>query len=312
MKWNEDLPSVGVWQPKGSKDDTLRNALMMTCQVAQRRIVARAEAEAAFNIENFDSGLGVEDILREELANLLPQRYSVSAGIVNDGCGKTTGECDVLVRDHIWSPVIKPGATAKSRRFHFPIEGIYAGIEIKQTLGFRQLDDAMKKMVTLSRLKRPHNPYGHITENQHLKWLDKPGKILNPLHTSVFTTRLKNGVSFEEIVGRFGAINELLDRNSMVSMLCVLDQGTAWYSVESGEPLNADFMRDRDQPLILQVNTREPENAFYRAFQFLMGHLTRSVLGLTNVFGTYGSSPPNRTVKSFPNAVFNKGSSESN
>ena len=305
MKWNEDLPDVGVWQPKGSKEGTLRNALMMTCQVAQRRIVARAESEAAFNIENFDSGLGVEDILREELANLLPQRYSVSTGVVNDGCGKTAGECDLLVRDHMWSPVIKPGATAVSRRFHFPIEGIYAAVEIKQTLGFGQLDDAMKKMVTLARLKRPDNPYGHITENQHLEWLDKQGKILNPLHTTVFATRLENGIVFEEIVERFGAINELLDRNSMVSMLCVLDQGTAWYSVESGKPLNADFMRDRDQPLILQVNAREPENAFYRAFQLLTGHLTRSVLGLTHIFDTYGSPPPNRAVKAFPNAAFN-------
>ena len=64
MKWNEKLPDVSQWQPKGSKEDTLRNALMMTCQVAQRRIVARAEAEIAFNVKNFDSGLGVEDIVR--------------------------------------------------------------------------------------------------------------------------------------------------------------------------------------------------------------------------------------------------------
>ena len=306
MKWDEDLPNVGVWLPKEGRKATLRNALMMTCQVAQRRIVARAEAETAFNIENFDSGLAVEDILREEMANLLPHRYSISAGVVNDSFGKTAGECDLVVRDHTWSPVIKPGVSTSSRRFYFPIEGVYAAIEIKQTLGFRQLDEAMKKMVTLARLTRPHNPYGHITENQHLEWLDKPGHILNPLHCSVFGTSLEHGICFEEIVSRFGAINELLERNSMVTLLCVLDQGTAWYSIESGHPFNADFMRDRDQPLILQINTKEPENAFYRLFQLLIHHLNRSVLGLTHGFGTYGSPPPDRAVKYYPNAAFNR------
>ena len=306
MKWDEDLPNVGAWQPTASKADTLRSALMMTCQVAQRRIVARAGAEIAFNIENFDSGVSVEDIVREEVANLLPQRYAVSDGVVNDRCGKTAGDCDLLVRDHMWSPVIKPGATSRSHRFHFPIEGIYAAMEIKQTLGFRQLDDAMKKMVTLAGLKRPDSPYGHITENQHLEFLDKPGHILNPMHTSVFATKLGKGISFEEIVKRFSAINESLDRNSMVTMLCVLDQGTAWYSVESGNPFDADFMRDRNQPLILQVNVGEPENSFYRLFQLMTTHLSRSVLYLVDTFAAYGNPPPKRDVKILPNAVFNR------
>ena len=306
MKWNEKLPDVSQWQPRGSKEDTLRNALMMTCQVAQRRIVARAEAEIAFNVKNFDSGLGVEDIVREEFSNLLPQRYSIASGVVNDRSGMSAGECDMVIRDHLWSPVIKPGATKRSRRFHFPIESIYAAVEIKQTLGFGQLDEAMEKMVTLSRLDRPDNPYGHITENQHLEGLDKPGLLLNPLHTTVLATKLQDGVRFEDIAERFGMINVSLARNHMVTMLCVLDQGTAWYSVSSGTPFNADFMRDRSDELILQVNGNEPENAFYRLYNLLMGHLTRSVLGLTGVFDVYGSSPPNRNVRCFPNAEFNK------
>ena len=310
MKWNEELPDVSQWQPKRSKEDTLRNALMMTCQVAQKRIVARAEAEFAFNLENFDSGLGVEDIVREEFANLLPQRYSIASGVVNDRSGKSAGECDMVIRDHIWSPVIKPGATTRSRRFHFPIESVYAAVEIKQSLGFKQLDEAMEKMVSLSRLDRRDNPYGHITENQHLEVIDKPGMLLNPLHTTVLATRLHNGVRFEEIVERFGVINESLARNHMVTMLCVLDQGTAWYSVSSGKPFNADFMRDRSEALILQINAKEPENAFYRLYNLLLGHLTRSVLGLTCVFNDYGSSPPIRDIRRFPNAEFNKGSRE--
>lgn len=307
MKPDENLPDVSLWQPQQGNSDTLRYVEMLTCQVAQARIVARARAEASFNIQNFDSGPGVEDIVREEVGNLLPERYSVDAGVVNDRDGNTAGDCDMIIRNHQWFSVIKPGATAHSRRVHFPIEAVYACAEIKQTLGFREMEAAMQKLVTISRLNRPINPYGHITENQHLTFLDKSGAVLNPLHTTVFATRLPEGLTFEAIASRFGAINAQLDRSQMVSMLCVLGHGTAWYSVASGSPLNATFMTDRGEPLILQVNDKEPDNAFYRFHQLLMVHLTRSVLGLTDVSSAYGAPPPPRETISYPNAIFNRG-----
>ena len=306
MKWNEKLPNTNLWQPQSSKQDTLRNALMLTCQIAQRRIVQKAKEESAFNIQNFDSGLGVEDVVRQELGRLLPKRYSIDVGVVNDRLGCTADECDLLIRNHMWSPIIKPGATNASRRSHFPIEGVYAAMEIKQTLGLRQLDEAMEKLVVLSRLNRRENPYGHITENQHIRDFDVPGLTLNPLHTTVLATKLEEGLSFHELARRFGAINSLLNRNHMVTMLCVLGYGTAWYSVTSGNPYDADFMRDRNERLVLQVNPREPDNAFYRLYVLLMMHLTRSVLGLSDVFQAYGSPPPKRTLVCYPQAEFNK------
>ena len=306
MDWSTNLPDVDQWQPQSSKRGTLGDALMMSCQIAQRRVVAAAEAEANFNIQNFDSGPGVEDIVREELSNLVPKRYSISAGVVNDRSGNTAGDCDLLVRDHMWSPVIKPGATNQSRRFHFPIEGIYAAIEIKQTLGYKQLDEAMEKLVKISRLDRPDNPYGHITENQHITNFDRAGYLLNPLFTSILAVRIEKGISFENLVDRFGEINALLDRHDMVTMFCILDHGTAWYSVASGSPYDADFMRDRDQELILQINKCEPNNTFYRMYVMLMMHSTRSVLRLTKTFGDYGRPPPNREVRQYPTALFNK------
>ena len=306
MNWNDDLPDVNRWRPQSQTQDTLSAALMITCQIAQRRVVARVEAERSFNIQNFDSGSAVEDIVREELTSLLPQRYTVDAGVVNDRHGSSAGDCDMIIRDHAWSPVIKPGATTQSRRVHFPIEAVYASIEIKQTVGYAQLDAAMEKLVALARLDRPNNPYGHITENQHLKFLDEPGMILNPLHTTVFAVRLDDGVTFDGIARRFGAINKELARDEMVTSLCVLDQGNAWYSVSSGRPYNADFMRDRNQILILQLDEHEPHNAFYRWYYLLIGHLTRSVLSLIEIPSNYGEPPPNRTVMCYPDAEFNK------
>ena len=186
MPWDKPLPDVETWQPRVTSDNTLRNSLMVTCQFAQARIVARSNAEIRFRVQNFDSGLGTEEIVREELARLLPNRYGVSPGLISDRQGQTAGDCDLIVRDPNWSPVIKPGATSESRRLHFPIEGVYAVTEIKQTLGRKELDAAMEKLVMVNRLERAENPYGHITENQHITCLDKKEAILNPLHTTVF------------------------------------------------------------------------------------------------------------------------------
>ncbi len=304
MNWDESLPDVSCWRPI-QNNNTLKSALEITCQLAQHRIQSRSKAEVRFNIFNYDSGSGVEDIVREELSNLFPDRYSIEAGVVNDRHGKTAGDCDLIIRDGIWSPVIKLGATSMSRRYHFPIEGVYAAAEIKQTLGFAELDAAMKKLVTISRLERPGNPYGHITENQHLPAFDRPGAMLNPLHTSVFATGLKDGLTFVDMANRFGAINAMLTRDTIVKMLCVLDQGTAWYSVASGTPYNATYMTDRQEALILQINYGEPQNAFYRFYIEVLGHLTRSVLGLANMAPGYGNPPPPRKVVTYHNAVFN-------
>ena len=306
MKWYKELPDVSTWQPQSKNNDTLSNALAVTCQLAQNRITSRSKAEIRFNINNFDSGSGVEEIVREEVANLLPERYSVDSGVVNDRNGKTAGDCDLVIRDRIWSPAIKLGATKSSRRYHFPIEGIYSAVEIKQTLGFQELDDAMMKLVTLARLERPDNPYGHITENQHLTLFDVDGTILNPLQTTVFATGLRDGLPFHDIVQRFGRINASLSRKHMVNMLCILDAGTAWYSVESGTPYNASYMKDRQQALILQENHGEPENAFYRFFVDLLGHLTRSVLYLVDISAEYGNPPPPRQVITYNEAAFNQ------
>ena len=203
MNWNDKLPDVSRWQPRSDKSATLSTGLINSCQAVQSRLINEAEIERRFNIDNYDSGPGLEDIVRKELSRLLPDRYSIDAGVVNDQDGRTAGDYDIIVRNHIWAPVLKLGATPISRRFHFPVESIYSAIEVKQTLGFQQLDEAMEKLVKLSRLNRPHNSYGQLTENQHLKPLDQEGYILNPLSTTVFAINLHKDVSFHNIARRF-------------------------------------------------------------------------------------------------------------
>lgn len=307
MDWNDKLPDVTTWQPRVHRETTLSKGLMMSCQAAQSRILREAEIERKFNVENFDSGPGVEDLVRQELSKLLPDRYSVDAGVVNDRKGCTAGDYEVLVRDRIWSPAIKLGATPTSRRFHFAIESIYCAVELKQTIGFEQLDRALQKLVTIKRLFRPANPYGHITENQHLKLLDRDGHILNPLQTAIIATRISDGITFEDLANRFGRINSCLKRDEMVNMLCILDHGVASYEVRTEATYrDATFMWDRSKDLYMSIETSEPDKVFYRFFVLLSGHLSRSVLDTKDIVNHYGDSNRKIEIREFDGALYNQ------
>ena len=308
MEWRDNLPDVSGWRPRADRSDTLSSGLLVTCKAIQRRILCETTIERDFNIDNYDSGPGVEDLVRRELAKLLPTRYSVHAGVVNDRDGRTAGDYDVVVRDSMWSPVTKLGATQDSRRYHYPIESLYSAIEVKQTLGVKQLDEAMEKLVKLTRLNRPHNPYGHITENQHLTYLDREGYILNPLRTTVLATRLPEGVVFDYLAWRFNAINSQLGRNEMLSDVYVLDEGAAGYFIadSDGSYVDATFVWNRDKDLVLSISDQKPDSTFYIFFMYLLGHLTRSVLSAHDLATAYGSATlPRRHYPADAGAAFN-------
>ena len=307
MEWSENLPDVGAWQPRSDRAPALGNGLLLTCKAVQGRIVREAEIERQFNIDNYDSGLGLEDLVRREFSQLVPDRYSVDAGVVNDQDGRTAGDYEVLIRNRLWAPAVKLGATPDSRRFHYPVESIYSAIEIKQTIGYHELDEAMEKLVKLSRLNRPVNPYGHIIENQHFPTLDKGDSILNPLQPVVFGARIQQGVSFRDLAMRFGRINAELARHEMVRELCVLDHGVVMYMVqdESAGYVEADFMRDRRETLVMAIYDQEPDEAFYILFIHTLGHLTRSVLQVHDLHRRYGDFKPTSDLIQWGNTRFN-------
>jgi hypothetical protein len=109
------------------------------------------------NIDNFDSGLGIEDVIRDEMRKILPARYAIEHGVLIDRNGKTGGDYDLLVFNESWFPRIKAGATESSRRSYYPIEEAYAVGEIKQTLNYSTLDAALQKLIVAHRLHRPPN-----------------------------------------------------------------------------------------------------------------------------------------------------------
>src|SRR5260370_42639755 len=91
-QWDTDLPDTSKWLPRTHAATTLQKAFFRRCQFVEQRITFRVQQEKTMNVNNFDSGPGVEDIIREELIYLLPDRYSVHAGTIDDSRGHTAGD----------------------------------------------------------------------------------------------------------------------------------------------------------------------------------------------------------------------------
>jgi len=250
------------------------------------------------NIDNFDSGPGIEDVVREELRLLLPSRYGIRSGVVNDSTGLTAGDFDVLLLNETWFPSIKAGATTGSRRFHFPVEAVYGVMEVKQSLNATALDKAMEKLVSVSRLQRDPAPE-LLVENRvtHVEG-DQP---MQPLFTAVLATDLGPDEDLEELVHRFVAINGQVQRREVVTALCVLGHGFASWSIrtEDGPPrlafFGGDEVTEHLRPTFLRTSPDATDSAFYELFTLTLGYLSTMVLPVDEIAVKYGAPQQVRT-----------------
>lgn len=284
-----ELPDTKEWQPRNSATVTLQSAFLKHCLATEKLIKLRVEAEKNTNIDNFDSGLVIEDIFREELRKILPHRYSIESGVLIDRNGHTGGDYDFVLFNKYWFQQVKNAATAASRRSFYPIEGVYAVGEIKQSLDYVSLDNSLRKLVVAHRLKRPHTNANRIVENRESSSCIYG--LSNPLYSFIIATELAKGVSVDELINRFFDINHQLERLHVVRALCVLDQGTViwcYRDLEHQEIKPALFMlEDLYEPIIPGYMSNE--SPLFGLLSNLMLHLFHSVLAPEDISDWYGT-----------------------
>jgi hypothetical protein len=284
------LPDPGSWQPHGRAAETVSSAFHQRCRMAEEEILLQAGYERRMSIQNFDSGLPLEEMVRAALRQLLPTRYSVRAGIVVDREGRTAGDCDVVIFNDLWFPAVKAGPTPESRRTYLPVEGVYAIGEIKQSLDEGSLDAAMQKLVIAHRLLRPHTERRRIAENRTFG-SDSHG-LSNPLYSFIFATSLGEGCDLPSLIERFFQINKQLKRLEIIRALCVLDQGCViWgFKDERGELRPAVFMFDDLRMPISPVyfDVDACPSPLFALLENLSLHLYHSVLAPEDLVPSYG------------------------
>lgn len=293
------LPDVSKWQPRKDAASDIGRSYRRRCEFIEQRLRVRVAEERAGNIDNFDSGIGVEEIFRDELSQLLPERYQVTNGVVSDRLGNTAGHCDAVIFNDTWFPAIKSGATPQSRRQHLPIEGIYGVVEVKQSLSVKTLDEAMQKLVVCHRLTRPPTPRDRIVENRETGTCVHA--ISNPLYSCIFAIELSRGSEFQTLITRFVEINRLLKRSEMVSALVLLGQGAVfWGCIEDDELKQARFFYEDlylpIRPIYLPASAGG-HDTFYRFARHLSAHLYSSVLGAEDIAVAYGESEDREQVE---------------
>jgi hypothetical protein len=293
------LPDTTKWQPRNDRTETLQGAFLKRCVALENVIRLRSQLEKEMNIDNYDSGPGIEDIIRDEFRKLLPNRYSVRSGVINDRLGRSAGDCDIIIFNDLWFPAVKAGATDSSRRFHFPIEGVYSVVEVKQSMDFNILDQAMEKLVICHRLHRPQTNANRLIENRDLD--DCIHGLTNPLYSAIIATSLKDGIELDEIVDRFFLINTKLRRLEVVRALCVLGYGTVtWgFAYDAVERRPTKFMREDIFAPIFPAYHKVPDipSALYAFMTDLLLHLYHSVLAAEDIAVAYG---PKEFAAKFP------------
>lgn len=287
----KEIPNTDDWQPSKERTDSFQKILFEKCRRIEMEIVTKLEEEKSYNINNFDSGLVIEKTIRDSIIRLLPGRYKIHKGIINDREGKTSGEHDIVIFNDFWFPYLT-GNSDESDRLFFPIEGVYAIGEVKQKLTIESLDSGLKKLITAQRLKRPIVGDNRYSENR--KTGDHELGISNSLFTFLIAVTSDEGLSKDSIFNRFFEINKSLYRDEMVRALCIIDDFFISWAVLNNKGDNYDIAlfnsKDIDEPILPIVRTRGNEqSSFYDLMIYLSGHLNASILGSEDIFVAYGN-----------------------
>lgn len=269
----------------------------------EARIRAESDIEKKFSINNFDAGSGIEDIVREQFRTLLPARYTVTPGVVIDCNGNNCGDCDLVVANRFWAPLLKYGATNESRRVHIPVEAVYSVIEIKQTLTEDSLDKAMEKLVMYKGLERDRSEYGRLVENHVIEEFDEEDSSLNRRFDAILAVSCEEE-KVEELVSRFFKINENLEPHLRVNALAILGEGFACYVFQGPDDDHMPHLYPESDMAyfygwkpksISPFYIKSPHDTLFHLYSNLQHHLFLTVLNFKWMKLLYGFREAERT-----------------
>jgi hypothetical protein len=270
------------------------------CKRLEEELLLNLKDSKILNLNNFDSGLEAEKILTNTLRKLFPTRYSIYKGILSDRHGCTSGEHDIILFNETWFPLLT-GNDENAHKKYFPIEGVYAIGEVKQTLTVDSLDEGIEKLVKAQRLYRPQVGVNRYTENR--KKGDRDLGTANPLFTFLVAFNQDSQFQTEEIFSRFFEINKRLYRQEMVRCLCVINKFSIIWSTqiesERGYNIARFTSKDEEEPVfpVLQLGTAKNESSLYNLIFYLGAHLNECILGSEDIYVAYGN---NNSAWKFP------------
>ena len=96
--------------------------------------------------------------LKAFLETYLPHKYAIGKGEIVDLAGNTSRQCDLVIYDRTISPILYSGKEFQI----FLAEFVYAVIEVKSMLSYKELSAAIENIKSVKKLQRENGIIGGI------------------------------------------------------------------------------------------------------------------------------------------------------
>lgn len=198
-------------------------------------------------------GSAREDLLKEYLRNLLPNKYSISSGIIID-CNQTQSkQQDFIIHDALNCPSF----FKTNSNTILPIESVYATIEIKSTLNYDTLKQCVENIESVRKLNKL--PNRNVIRNAY-----------NEQYPLGFVFAYSSEYSLEQIQKRLYELNKTVDGRHQISIICVLDKGLI-FNVYKDNLTNITIIPTNDT--VLGRSDSNIENSLYSFYLLLLQYL---------------------------------------
>lgn len=164
-------------------------------------------------INRTDEGASIENIVKAFLNDNLPQKYGVEKGYVMNSKGEISNEQDIVIFDRLNGIILKDTGGVK----FFPVESVYATIEVKSNLSKTKLREAIDNVKSVKALLKTTILFDENTGKIHA--VRSSGKSI---FSSVFA--FNSGVQLK-------TVGNNLKASGGVDYICILDCGIICYSV---------------------------------------------------------------------------------
>lgn len=179
-------------------------------------------------------GEGNETILRNMISKFIPQKYGVDTGIIIDKNGQVSRQCDIIIYDKLKYSLLLSMSTVHI----FPVDIVYATIEVKTTLDSNQAKKALENIESVKKLE-----YINDNFNIYLSGEGAGQHVLKPTAPMGFVFAYNsNPMSAETFRDWF--ISSDTDFSYFPAMIACLDQGIVRFRSPFPEiPIDGELLK---------------------------------------------------------------------
>ena len=202
-------------------------------------------------------GSSRENILREYIKQLLPQKFAVGNGIITDVNGTQSKQQDFFVYDAFNSPIFLHMESSCI----IPVESVYATVEVKSTLTKEILKQSIENIRSVKQLE--------ITVLKNSPFI--PAQF-NFILGTVFSYTSDSAI--ETVVQNVDEICRDIPKEKQPSVICILDKGLIVNVLKDGMREIATMPSDSTTWGVIK-NTKEIN--FYLFYLVLQQHLNTAI-----------------------------------